>query len=196
MLIDRVSERGGHQTSYAVGEDDGRWLPVHRLGPPPPARSTAPDWADFADGISCWSRTSCTFTGVVLTGPLGSRQFVQTESNGVWGPAKWIPASSGDAAGDFRTIPFDAAPFSCWARGSCVLGGSEPSGNNGSTSVSAIDQEVDGRWLPTVLGPGGMPGATWSLVVKVACDSSSLCVAVGGESSQSGNDESLFSAPR
>lgn len=180
-------------SSYAVGVAQGRWLPVHRLGP----RVTAHGWEVVASGVSCWSTTSCTFTGIAYPARSESlsswQQFVQTETNGVWSPGLWIPSSTnGSAKSRFESYALESSPISCSARGTCLLGGFEM-GRNSSIIGAAAEQEVDGRWLPTAIGTGGALGGEDSGVVKVACHTTALCVAVGGGNSH-GNGWLFFRA--
>jgi hypothetical protein len=185
--------QGGLGGLYAVGVKDGRWIPPHRLDPPPTPGAT-PERASPV-GVSCWSRTSCTFLGGANVASESTspqwRQFVQTETNGVWSPAQWVPPDADSSTGGLYSVFVFQESFTCVSRGTCSIGGFGARGEH-SIATGAVEQEIDGKWMPTVVGFGRSPTSS-SYVVQVACHSISLCVASGGSDAPSGgSDGSLF----
>ena len=177
-----TGDNSSHEVPDAIGESDGHWLPIHQVGPVRPARDKAKQWSVAVSGISCWSATSCTLTGSVAVGEGPLRAFVQTESSGIWAPAAWMPGGLGGSPKDhFGTLPF-FSPITCTASNDCLLGGFEGRGTS-PTIGAAVEQDVDGRWLPTTIGTGGQLGGQYSQVVQVACHTAALCVAAGGGNS-------------
>lgn len=180
-VIDTVSSSSGTR-SYALGAVNGRWLLPENLGPPVSSSRTGVTTSVVANGVSCWSRAACTFSGYVQTGPYPHtrlQSFVQTETSGVWRAAHLIPSDQSDrTSGNVIGFPLDR-PFECSSRGNCLYGGVVFPGSAGSR-VGGVQQEVGGHWLPVVTGVGVTAQSMQSEVTVVACASSRLCVASGG----------------
>ena len=175
-----TSPTSSYRASWVVGERDGRWLPPRRIGPQLSPYEETHHGEVLVNGVSCWSTSSCTVIGSVSSGSVGPfreglRAFVQTETDGVWDSPRLMPTGLAGSPGEsFTSIPL-WSPIACTARGTCLLGGSEVRGN--TTFGVATEQEVDGRWLPTVIGDGIATGEQGSTVNVVACRATALCVA-------------------
>ena len=178
--------------AYAIGEFDGHLLSPHLLGPLRSPKAVV--WNVIANGISCWSTTSCTFTGFVYEG-FGAkeflrRQFVQTESNNRWASAQWIPQTPGaDSDGLFELLPFEA-PFACTGLGDCLLGGGVRL-TRSERILSAVDEETGGHWRSTLIGAEPKKGYS-SQISQLACHGVSICVVSGGVDPQVVPNGTLF----
>ncbi len=171
------------QESYAVGVRKGRWLPAHLIGPRLSAHAKAHHGAVFVSGLSCWSASSCTFTGAVDGGGTWS-VFVQTESDGVWGAPQLVPTDLGANRNEvFTSFPLWSS-IACTARGTCLLGGWVVRGD--TTIGLATEQEVNGRWLPPSVGDGITSGGNGANVLEVACHGPALCIASGDGQTRGG----------
>ena len=175
-----TSATSSYRASWVVGERDGRWVPPRRIGPQLSHYAKTHHGGVVVNGVSCWSPSSCTVVGSVYSGSQsapreGLRGFVQTETNGVWGPPRVMPTwLAGSPKGSFVSIPL-WSPMVCTGRGTCLLGGAEVRGN---TSIgAATEQEVSDRWLPPVIGDGVATGAEGSYANAIACHETTLCVA-------------------
>lgn len=169
-----------YKLSFAVSERDGHWLPIRVVGPRLTSHEKELGWKVYVSGISCWSRSSCTVAGEVVPGASMRTpwlQFVQTETDGVWGAVDPIPPDVGPhGRTQFETIPVypSGSSISCVARATCLLGGWQISGVS-SPAGAAVKQEVDGRWSPSRIQPS-------TLVQDVACHGIALCIEVAGSS--------------
>jgi hypothetical protein len=175
--------------TYAFGEKDGHWLSPIRIAANLQQRSKS---RTFFLGISCWSRSACTVSGLFSYGQNKKYlYFVQSETNGRWAPAQTVPETDNSALGLFND-----KDFACDSMGNCLFGGfSQSNSGNGLGAafrgVGVVYQEVDGRWLSPTDGLGMGRGVKSSVVEGVSCPSTHLCIAAG-ESNFGGANNYLF----
>lgn len=184
-----------YDVSFAAGELNGHWLPVQPVGPKLTPEDKAHGAMVFVSTVTCWSPSSCTLSGSVVSDsktPFAPfRPFVQSESNGVWGPPTWIPRGLAANSKDyFETFPLVQLPLVCTS-GDCLLGGSEWQGD---TQIgAAVEREDDGKWQRTTIGTGDLLGGRYSWVTEAACHTAAHCVVAGGGNSR-GNGWLFFRA--
>lgn len=156
--------------AYALGERDGHWLKPFRLGGPTFRVAGKPEGYLIAKEMSCWSPSSCTVGGIAIA---GRRQttFLQSETNGVWGPALQAPVA-GASKSSFLASWFASPSFFCASPNTCIFGGSV-------NHVGAVEQVNDGRWQRPSLRVGITGHHASSQVWDVECQTVAFCVAAG-----------------
>ncbi len=166
-------------TTYAIGEDGGRFLPAVRLGVLTASRartmvSIAPPT------LSCSSMRSCTALGMESSLVGGVRLtvvYTQRELQNHWLDATVIkvPPSFTVASGT----------LACSAPETCVAGGWEASAGDRVVS-GAVLLERRGQWRVSISTSGHVVDGGRFLITDSSCDSSGMCV-VGGIARQEGN---------
>ncbi len=176
--------------TYAVGEDDGRWLTPYRLGGPDLKIVGHQPFIVSSRFISCGSSTTCT-VAVRASATRLLETFLQTEEHGRWGPISIVPTSVVSPASK-RTLRFFSVSelpigpaLDCPSPTTCLLGGFVTDAQDVVESGS-VEQEVDGRWLPVVTGLGVAGSYVSSRVTSIACHTASLCIAGGETDSANG----------
>jgi hypothetical protein len=176
---------GGLSRDYVVGEDRGKWLKPVSLAESLHSRYV------MATAISCWGKSSCTATGIVLSHMDSEHQFTQSERRGVWLAPRLTPTGVWNAAGanfDSLDNPF-VAPFFCSSLGNCLLAGYYRSPNG--DPIGAADQEIDGQWRHIQVGIGLTASALGSPVEGLACGRPNMCV-VSGDTATPDDQGALF----
>jgi hypothetical protein len=184
-------------STYVVGLDGGTWLPPYRLGGSDLRVAGHPPLIVTSRFISCGSVSSCT-VAVVASATRAEEAFTQTERRGTWGPISIIPSSIISAATKRSAEAFDVSELplgpalACPSSSTCLLGGFV--GNElDSLQSGAIEQEVNGRWLPPVTGIGVAGGPyVDSRVTAVACHTAAFCIAGGDTGSANGRIDVPF----
>jgi len=156
-------EANGYVDTYGafyLNEVNGKWSAPRQI--PGTDALNQGSYAN-ATSVSCSAPGDCAVTGNVN----GSQEFVDTETNGVWGTAVLVPGSKYEGA----TSPV----ISCPKPGDCVFAGSDVSAAN--TSVTAVATETGGVWDAVAALPGY--AAAGGAIASLSCPAIGDCSAGG-----------------
>jgi hypothetical protein len=174
---------GGHIWDYAVRDSGGQWSQPYRVGGAKLLVSGRPPLI-LSSSISCWSSSSCSVAVFAPNAPHLPSIFTQSETNGTWGTDSQAPSSTPHGKVGFEFTGDLGGPFACTSAGTCLIGGFL--GTETSNPIGAVEQEVNGKWLPLIGDIGTSLKYPYSRVLTVACHAAALCVAAGESSSHSG----------
>jgi hypothetical protein len=185
--LDSSSDHEGLIETLSGGSWSATTAPVSGLSP---AAQTNPN-VDLL-GMSCPASGSCVVVGVYLDS-LGTLQgLIETLSGGSWSATTAPVSGLSPAAG---TPSFVALlGVSCPATGSCVAVGDYTDSSAGGQGL--IETLSGGSWSATTAPVSGLSPATHpdpqALFRSVSCPATGSCVAVGGYTDSSGNQQGLI----
>jgi hypothetical protein len=165
--------KGFDYQAFVVSEKNGKWGRAIEV-PGLPKLNPGGYTDDEVESVSCAARGECAAGGVDWESSRGSRPFVVSEKNGVWGHAIEVPgiAKLNLRAGGVVSV-------SCPAVGECVAGGAY-TGDKGRGHAFVVS-ETNGVWGEAIEVPGTSALATGDKagVNSVSCTAAGECAATG-----------------
>jgi hypothetical protein len=166
-----------------VSEKNGTWSKAI------PIPGTAASSRNGASSVSCASAGNCAAGGDQAPSIEGPYQaFVASQKNGWWGKAIEVPGSAALNAGGSANV----ASVSCQSAGNCAAGGEYL--DSSSHQQAFVVSENNGTWGTAieVPGSGALNTGGFAEIAWMSCTSAGYCVAAGGYTDSSGNQQAFL----
>jgi len=154
--------------AFVINQVNGRWSAPRQI---PGTDALNKQNYGTASSVSCSAPGYCGATGIVDNGT----EFVDTETNGVWGRAETVRGFTTAPGIDYRGMALASPVISCPRPGECTVAGreQEPSG----ATVTSVVTQAGGTWGATRQLPGF--AAAGGQVTSLSCRAVGDCSAGG-----------------